>query len=185
MKTLIDKKLESFTLLEITIAVALFAAITLSILGIFSKIIQTQYEIYDMQTLQNDAQYFTEVLSKETRMAKKDEDGACVEVAGRVFYAATLGSISHFKFLNYRGECIYYRFDPASQKIYKRIDGSDPISITSNDVYVESAQFIRLDDMTSGVQPIASFRATFSNPNYSDESKKIKIQTTISARVYQ
>jgi len=182
MKT---KNIKSFTLLEIIVAVALFTTITLSVLGIFAKITQVQYEIYDMQSLQNNAQYLIEVLSKEARMAQADDDGTCTGTSGSVFFSQTLaGGDSVLKFLNYKGECINYEFSKSDKKIYKNIDGSGQISMVSSDIEIESAEFIHFDNITAGIQPITTFRFVLVNPNYEDESKKIKIQSTISARAY-
>ena len=177
-----QKKLKSFTLLEIVISIALFTIITLLILGIFSKIVQTQYEIYDTQTLQNNVQYLIEVLSKEARMAKRDEAGTCLGVSGRVFYGETSSSLN---FLNYKGECIHYGYNPTDKKIYKSVNGGSLISVTSKEVEVNSAIFSCSDEtIPVPIQPLVYFSAILSNPNYEDESKKIKVQTTISARVY-
>lgn len=179
-----NKNLKGFTLLETVVSIALFSISVLVILGTFAKIIQIQYEIYDTQALQNNARYLIEVLSKEARMARIDSAGSCIS-SGKTFYANTeAGGISIFQFLNYRGECIKYEFKPEYKKIYKSINGGQNVSIVSSEVEIESAMFASADDISGGIQPKAAFRVLLNNPNYEEETKKLKIQTVISARVY-
>lgn len=183
MRKYTNKK-TGFTLLETVVAMAIFSVVVLTILGIFSKMIQTQYEIYDMQSLQNNARYLMEVFSKEARMAQIDSSGTCIS-SGKTFFTADYpGGSSALNFLNYKGECVEYKFVLTEKKIYKTVLGKSSVSMISGDIEAESGKFSASDDISSGIQPLVSFRFVLKNPNYEDESKKIKTQTTISARVY-
>lgn len=174
------KRSSGFTLLEILVAISLFSVVVLTILAIFSKMTQTQYEIADMQTVQNNARYLMETLSREARMARVD-DGTCAD-SGKVF-KITNDVILEFK--NSKGQCVKYEFKPADKKIYKTMAGGSEISLVSSDTEVSYAKFYSRDNIASGGdQPFVTFFANLKNVNYDDASKELRIQTSLSARAY-
>ena len=66
---------EGLTLLELTVAVAIFSVMMLALTQIFNMVIRGQRNAIAAQNIQESMRYAMEVMSKEIRMAQKDVGG--------------------------------------------------------------------------------------------------------------
>ncbi len=180
------KKIKSFTLVEILVAISLFSLVIVTILTTFSKITEIQFEVSDTQNLQDNARYIFDSLSRETRTAVFDSSGSCIS-AEHVF--ETNGNNDSLRFLDHTGRCIEYVLT-GDKKIIKIIneDVVNALDIVSEDVEVDEFRVFIRDDVLSGQHPFVTFHVTLQNPNYVnlsgevDESKKVRFQTSVSTR---
>ena len=180
------KKIKSFTIVEILVAVSLFSLVIVTVLTTFSNITKTQFEISDMQNLQDNARYIFDSVSRETRTAVFDSDGSCIS-AEHVF--ETNGDNDSLKFLDQYGNCIEYVLTE-NKKIIKIVDGdiANSLDIMSEDVEADEFRVFIRDDVLAGLYPFITFHIALQNPNYVNlvgevhESKKIRFQTSVSTR---
>jgi len=180
------KKIKSFTIVEILVAMSLFSLVVVTVLTTFSKITQTQFEISDMQNLQDNARYIFDSISREVRTAVFDSDGSCIS-AEHVF--ETNGDNDSLKFLDQYGNCIEYVLT-VDKKVIKIVDDDvvNALDIMSEDVETDEFRVFIRDDVLAGQYPFITFHVALQNPNYVNligevnESKKIRFQSSISTR---
>ncbi len=181
-----NKCLTGFTIIEILVAVSLFSLVIVTILTTFSKITAVQFEVSDMQNLQDNARYIFDSISRETRTAVFDSSSSCIS-AEHVF--ETNGDNDSLKFLDHYGRCIEYTLTE-NDKIIKIIDDdvAGALDIMSEDVEVDEFKIFVRDDILNGQHPFLTFHIVLQNPNYVnlsgevDESKKIRFQSSVSTR---
>lgn len=186
LASLDNKRVTGFTLIELLVAVSLFAIVVVTVLTTFSKITEIQFEVSDMQNLQDNARYVFDSLSRETRTAVFDSSGLCIS-AEHVF--ETNEDNNSLKFLDHDGQCIEYVLTE-NKKIIKIVndDIANALDIMSEDVEADEFKIFVRDDVLSGEHPIVTFHVALQNPNYVnlsgdvDESKKVRFQTSISTR---
>jgi len=181
-----NKPVAGFTLIELLVAVSLFAIVVVTVLTAFSQITEIQFEVSDMQNLQDNARYIFDSLSREARTAVFDNNGSCVS-AEHVF--ETNENSDSLRFLDYYGNCVEYSLTE-SKKIIRTVndDIENALDIMSEDIEAEEFKVFIRDNVLLGEHPFVTFHAVLQNPNYInlsgdvDESKKVRFQASISTR---
>ena len=127
---------KGFTLVEIMVAVAVFAVVIAAPMGFFVSAIKGQQKALVSQGLINSVSYNLEYISRALRMAKKDDidDINCLS-GHKINYELTRAG-EGIKFRNYDDECqeFYREFDAVKQvyRIKEVKDGSSNYLTPSN-----------------------------------------------------
>lgn len=169
-----------FSLMEVIVAVSLFAIIILSSTEIFRLVIKGQREAIASQNVQESLKYFFEVTSKEIRMAKRNE-GFCPSLQFSQIFAVN-GEGNTLYFRNYYDECVIYKLS---------LDGNSNRFSISRDLkegFISPAK-INLDDLTFVLnntgQPSVTMSLSASAIGEMKEASAMDIQTTITSRYYR
>jgi len=168
------KNNQGFSLLEIIVAISLFSVIMLSAVSIFGISLNAQRNAVSAQNVQESLRYSLEAMSKEIRMAEKN-DGSCSGLASGEVYSAS-GVELFFK--NQSGECVRYYLDSSRLMISRA--GNSAV-ITPNDVTVNSLNFSVANDK----QPRVTISINAQLKINSKAVKTIRLQTTVSSRNYK
>lgn len=173
------KNQSGLSLLEIMVAVSIFTALILSSTQIFQSVIQNHRQSIAMQNMQANLSYTFEVMSKEIRMAVKDEDGDCI-TADSIYEASE--DLDELNFLNQYDECVsYYLVDDNGVSRLKIKRDEKEAFVTPSDLAVSDLRF----EVNEDKQPRVTIMLDISPIDPSLSTQIIKIQTTISSRNYQ
>jgi prepilin-type N-terminal cleavage/methylation domain-containing protein len=162
---------KGFTLIEILVAVAIFALIMASSSRLFVSSLQSQRQNLAAQEVLSQASYLIETMSRSIRMAKKDLTGACTGVQ-RVNYVFSGNCL---KFQNYKNECQEFCLVGTSIK-----NENDEL-LTSPDLQVSGFGVV----LSGAYQPPVDLlqpRVTISLNIIGQEGVKISLETSISQR---
>jgi len=172
-------KRKGFSLLEVIIAVGIFAIVIISATGIFQKVIESQRSAIAAQNTQESIRYAMEVVSKEMRLAFSSGSGIdnkyCAEFFGPVFAGSNLspvetspdrwnkvfntfdwGGDDALYFYNKDENCVAYYLSDDSLMTVRQI-GPNPndyyiASSTPDELKISNLRFIVKDDI-EGVFP--------------------------------
>ena len=167
-----------FSLIEVVVAAAIFSIVIGSISSLFVSSLRGQRSVFENQNLVDNTRFVFEQMSRQIRMAQRDESGTCTGSAGTT-YSSSGGSLS---FIDYRnpGNCITY--DTLGFKIRMRPDSGEAfLDLTSDDIKVVRLNFnVRGRDKSDLEQP----RVTISikAEGATRATSAMLLQTTISAR---
>lgn len=127
------------TLIELIVAVGLFAILTLAITRVYLRVIDVQQRINQEQNLEGDLKYAMNVLTDETSKAKihTADCGSCTGCAGKYFCSDGAGRLC---MLDANSNCVEYFLDANKQIIVKRGGGTEYV-ITSKDIAVQTLNF--------------------------------------------
>ncbi|PIR12759.1 hypothetical protein COV49_04480 [Candidatus Falkowbacteria bacterium CG11_big_fil_rev_8_21_14_0_20_39_10] len=172
-----------FTLMEIIVSLALFTAIVLSAAQIFKMVIESQRNAIIAQNMQGGTRYAFDTMSKEIRMAQKDEIGTCTGEGNvnRVYAVSEDGQELYFK--NYHGECVAYYLDNANETLM--IERHGYVAKTLPDqIKVKALQFSIIDDVDN-VQSLVIANLEVEAEGKETEKQDMIIQTAVSSRYYE
>lgn len=159
------------TLIEILVAVAIFASVVTTASAIFVSALRAQRQSLAYQQLLDQTSYLMEYMSRAIRMAKKDMDGSCI--AAKLNYAFVDQCL---KFKNYQGECQQFCLDGLR---LKEIKAGVQSYLTSPDLRVNSFSVTLIGQtQDDNLQPLVSIFLDIGGK----EQSKIRIQTSISQR---
>ena len=162
---------KSFTLVELLVAVAIFAIIGGIASGVFVSALRAQRKSLAYQELLSQTSYLMEYMSRALRMARKDIDGVCIDA--KLNYKKVDSGI---KFMNYKGECQKFYL---SGKQLKEEKAGIISNLTSTGLSVSNFNINLLGQtQDDNLQP----RATLFLDITGKEQSKIKIQTAVSQR---
>ena len=181
---------KGFTLIEIMVAVSIFAILVTTFTGFFVGAIQGQQKALASQELVNNVSYNLEYMSRAIRMAKKDFTGSCLTAVGAKYNYETNGSRNRIRFLNYEDKCQEFFLDGNQLKERKSIDSSaanfeTPLSLTPVNSEVVSFNLGPSDTWSQEqkTQPRVTLFLELKGKGQKPELQPlIKIQTTISQR---
>lgn len=178
-----------FSLIEILVSVALFVVIVMSATEIFRIVIQSQREAIAAQNVQESLKYFFEVISKEIRMAKRN-DGSCSNpgfINGQIFSVSNNGLGKTLNFKNYYNECVTYELvlDSSGQESrrFKISRNNNSGFISPKSIEIGALDFTVRE--TTARQPLVTIFLSARSLEDGSEASKMDIQTTISSRYYQ
>jgi len=174
-----DKK-KGFTLIEILVAVSIFAMIMLITSSIFRNVLTSQRTASDDSETREDVKYFLEIFSREVKGAVRNSSGnvLCNVEPGHIFSTDAASGELYFK--NQAGQCVAYfkevDNDISRLKIQRDADeffvSSDRINITGLRFVIDDAMDIQ-PIVTANIQVLSQINQSI--PAYD-------IQTTVSPR---
>ncbi len=165
-----NKHSNGFTLIEIMVAIGIFAVLGTAFTGFLVSALQVQRESLVSQEIINNMSYNLEYMSRSIRMARKDLEGNCLKEAKHNYELTS--EMPGIKFLNYQNECQSFFLDNGRIKEEK-----------SNEInYLTPAKFIVTNFIIEGdswdqADPLAQPKVTIFL-----EIEGIKFQTAISQR---
>lgn len=160
---------QGFTLIEMMVAVAVFAFVVTSASGLFAFSLKIQRRSIAYQQLLDQTSYLTEYISRAVRMAQKDSNGACTGTA-KLNYAFIDQCL---RFRNYKNQCQRFCLEGT------RLKDENGNYLTSGDLSVLSFG-VSLSGQSQGdnIQPKAELFLDIQGK----ENSRIIIQTAISQR---
>lgn len=169
---------DGFTLLEVIVATAIFSIAVSSISALFVVAVKTQRNVLAQQDLIDNTRYALEHMSRQIRMARRDETGACVGEARYTFTA----SGNTLTFIDYRGDCLVY--DVVGGRARVKVGAGNPVDLTSDDIVVNSLYFEvfgrwAYDTRQPRVVVYMDAKAAGATP---ESSPRMFLQTTVSTR---
>ncbi|MCG2700783.1 MAG: prepilin-type N-terminal cleavage/methylation domain-containing protein [Candidatus Falkowbacteria bacterium] len=176
------------TLLELTVAVAIFSFAVLSATQIFKMVLEGQRSAIAAQSTQESMRYALEVMSKEIRMAQKTRTGSgppeCGIPKGTV-YLTIAGNNLIFK--NIHDQCVEYSLENDTNGIprLKIKRDSDFAYITPDEIEVSDLEFIVVDDKVVSDQSSVVMKMIVQAVGQESHKSEMKIQTAISSRYYE
>jgi len=179
-------KKSGFSLVEVLVSVSLFVIIILSATEIFRLVIQGQRDAIASQNVQESLKYFFEVIGKEMRMAKKN-DNVCPDIpANKIFLLSSnsLGDVLQFR--NYYDECVSYYLELDNDKKRFKIERNTPGNLAAG--FISPSKII-IDSLNFYVDETGQTAVTVNIKAWADGEDRYKsemdIQTTISSRYYR
>jgi prepilin-type N-terminal cleavage/methylation domain-containing protein len=167
---------KAFTLVEIVVAVAVFAVIVLAAVRVFQSSLQAQRDINWDYTLQSDSQYFLGVMARELSGALKSSAGECDVAAGYTF--ATDGATLNFK--NSSSQCVIYASEANGGVDRIKVDRDGSSSYLSGlGVDVNALAFSVADSGATTSQPLVTINLRFTSLN-STTTTAINTQLSVS-----
>jgi len=168
---------KGLTLIEILVAVTVFAITVGIISGLFVSATRAQRRTLAAQELLSQTSYILEYMSRALRMARKELTGGCLTNTGDNYEIITDG----IRFIDYNGICT--KFFLENEQIKKGV-GVDTWELTSSQLQVNSLKFnLSGETQTDTVQPrVTIYLKIQSKRPVAGSSPKIQIQTSISQR---
>ena len=179
------------TLLEITVAVAIFSVVILSATEIFRMVIEGQRNAIASQNVQESMRYAFETMAKEIRTAIASNDD-CESLfnppagaTNKVFNTTTNseGDILYFK--NKDGDCVAYYLEDETLKVIRE---SNIASTTPGKIKITNLDFKVTDDLIGAfhsLQPLVTMKMDIEAAGKEMHKQTMKMQTTISSRYYE
>ena len=171
-----------FTLLEILVAVGLFATVSTLAVGALFMLSSGQQKIFNAQTSQDNVRFTLETIAREIRVGLGYEQaGICADT-------------SCLRFTNDDGEQVTYSLGqdggclvsvPGVRCILKQIEDATPQPVTAPEVLVESLSFIVSGiGASDGFQPRVTIVVKTRTPGTpTPETTLLTAQTTVSQLV--
>lgn len=172
----------AFTLIEIMVAVGIFAILLTTFTGFFVGAVQSQRKTLASQELIDNVSYNLEYMSRAIRMARKDLVGDCISIKNNYEMTSQGRGI---KFKNYQGECQEFFWNDNDNRLYESKNGETALPLTPAGLEVLSFQFGPSDSWGQGqeTQPRVTLYLEIKGKGEKPELQpSIKIQTTISQR---
>lgn len=178
------KNKKGVTLLELTVAIAIFSVVILSATQIFKMVLEGQRNAIAAQNIQESMRYVLEVMSKEIRMAQKEDETIknCPLITDDKVYEASGDGNAILAFKNYNGDCVKYYLDSGRFKIDR---GSDSGYITPDEINITNLEFVVVDDGIVNEQSRVTIKMDVEAVGKEMHEQATKIQTTISSRYYE
>lgn len=170
---------KGFTLLELIVAVGVFAIVALSATSIFQKVVEGQRRAIAAQNTQESVRYVLETIAKEIRNAMPNDDSrypVCASVGASDTFTIVSG-VLYFK--NQYGNCVSYKLDSGAFKISRA--GAAFLPITPDNVQLSNLSFILKN---SGQKAVTVAMKIENNTSDARFKLPLEIQTTISNRYY-
>ena len=174
-----------YALIEMIIAVGLFAVTIVAAAGIFQSVIDGQRSAKAAQNIQESTRYALEVMSKEIRNAQKSDATHCESTVGDGNLYNTGGGNTILYFRNKHDQCVTYYL--SGNRIFITRDAEN-LPITPAGVFISQLKFIVRQDLPSQpptIQPTVTMLISGYVEGKAMHKEEIKLQSTISSRFYQ
>ncbi|MFC1789425.1 type II secretion system protein J [Patescibacteria group bacterium] len=177
---MIKKNKKGFTLVEILVAITMFALISTAAIGIFTTTIKSQKRILAHQKLLDQTSFVLEYVSRSFRMAKKDDVGGINCLLGsKINYEITSTGQGGIKIRNYKDECQEFYIENNQLKENK---GGKVFPLTSENLFIEKMEIFPIDGsgwtQNDDIQPTITIFFEI----IGGDQTEIHTQTTISQR---
>jgi type II secretory pathway pseudopilin PulG len=162
--------------LEVIVSLGIFGIILVVTMGAFLITIRSQRIAAAEAEAAGNARFALEFISRQMRVAQRDDAATCVSTAGTFFDTPSENDIS---FINAQGDCV--RFYLSGGAIVSDAPGADTPLTSVTDTTVESLRFIVSDTPTTQprVTIVISVRGAGSPEA---ELAFLNVQTTVSPR---
>jgi prepilin-type N-terminal cleavage/methylation domain-containing protein len=185
------KNKKGLTLVELLVSVTMLSLAMTAVIGLFTTAVKDQARSMSAEQLINQTSYVAEYVSRALRMAKKDTDGACLEISN-INYLKTLAG-NGIRFLSYGDKCQEFKIDTETGKLQERKSSDEDkdnfgswIDLTSGEVEVLSLNIGPDDSWSLGEnQPRVTIYMKARGRKSSvktEEEPEIEIQFTVSQR---
>jgi prepilin-type N-terminal cleavage/methylation domain-containing protein len=169
MKLVAAQQRNGFTLLEVVIAMSLFAVLILIVTNVFTKAIEVQKKTIDEQNMQGDIRNAMAIFEDEVQRVTKHADASCNCSAGK-FYCVNVNDDTLYVQTK-AGKCVSYEL--ASSRLRVTRDGLTDY-LTSTDLTLENLEFT-----PNARGDSVEVRATFKG--FADFDQYITYQTMITS----
>lgn len=187
------------SLIELLVAITLFAFMIIVATQIFKMVIDGQRNALSAQNVQENIRYAMEKISKEIRMAKKSDDNCRVRfelfipASNKVFNMFTDGNGNdQLYFKNQYDYCVVYYLADNRLKIMVRDSATGKIiaddSITPAKIKISNLKFSVVDDLINAfhsTQPYVTMVMDAQAVGLAIHKQEMKIQMTVSSRYYE
>jgi len=174
-----------FSLIEVLVSVSLFTVIILSTTQIFKMVVDSQRSAIATQNVQESLKYFLEVISKEIRMAQRNE-AVCSGIPDDEIYVVSsndYGSTLYFK--NYYQECVtYYLDNSGEQQRFVISRGASYDYISPAKIRIDNLAFVMAGG-ASTTQPAITLNLKAHALSQGEFESEMDIQTTMTSRYYK
>lgn len=186
----IFKKINSagFSLLELVVSVGLFSIVVVVVSSIFNLVMSSQYEAVTLQDIHENVRYSIEKISKDIRMAQKDNLNSCIPSGSSVYW--TNGTNNALQFLNSSGNCVCYYLDGESLMTSEggcnngTQDSHNPFVALPEKLKVSNLVF-RIIDSSDTKQAFVTLGLRVGTNVKGLGLKEVEIETNISSRFYE
>lgn len=177
-KIIYRKGEEGFTLLEMIVAATIFAIVISIISALFLAGVRGQRSALATQNIIENTRLAIEQMSRQIRVAQRDEVGSCTGDARTTFNS---GGVA-LSFIDSLGRCTTYQ--RSGGKIQMKQASGLFLDLTSDDIVINSLVFeVSGRSATDGVQPrVTIFLDAVSSGAKPEDAVKILLQTTSSVR---
>jgi prepilin-type N-terminal cleavage/methylation domain-containing protein len=170
------------SLIEMIVAVSLFAITMLTATQIFKMVLDRQHDAIFSQDLQEGMRYAFERVGKEIRTAIKDETGACSGTPGLIYNVS--GGGKYITFLNEYGNCVTYGFD--NDTLILKTSDTGWITLPIIPTYLKIKRgFFQATTNTQFIQSKVLIRMELEVGEQGRNNQSIDVQTTLSSRYYE
>jgi hypothetical protein len=174
------------TLLELVIAVSLFALTMVMATGIFQAVINSQRAAIASEDLQENIRYDFEKLGKDVRTAQKVTTHGCLP-SGSVYWNNN-GVGDKLRIMSYRNQCLEYSL--RNGQIYvayptstdSNLSGGLPL--TPKELTINKLVF-NITDSSAKAMGLVTVKANLSVLIKGAPAEVIDLETTLSSRAYQ
>ncbi|MFA5248009.1 MAG: prepilin-type N-terminal cleavage/methylation domain-containing protein [Patescibacteria group bacterium] len=167
------------TLIELMVSVTIFVIILLVTTQIFQMVINSQRLTIASQDMQESIRYTFDKMSKEVRMAMRDNTGLCVD-AGKIYKLNA--AKDELTFYNYHGRCVRYFI--SSGRLSRQEDSGAAQYITPPNLNISGLKY-RLDGAVAGSQPRVLLRFQMMITAKGGQTQTMIVQTSLSSRFYE
>ena len=171
------------TLIEMLVAVTIFAIVVGAISSIFISAIRTQRRVLATQELLDQTSYVLEYMGRALRMAKKDSNGSCITVGTNYLTNPPVNdAIQFIATTNTGDECTAFHL--VGNKIVKTIMSTgESFDLTSANLQVNSLKFnLSGESESDTLQPRVTIFLEIEGREAAGSRPKIQTQTSISQR---
>ncbi len=170
---------QGVTLLELLVSVGIFSVILLTTTQIFQMVISSQRLSVASQDMQESIRYTFEKMSKEIRMAGRDESLSCAS-AGKIYKVSS--DESEIFFVNYHGECVRYFL--SGGRLSRQENSGEAQYMTPASLNISSLKFrVTGDDSEEQALVSVSFEMVSDAPGV--QMSPMLVETSISSRFYE
>ena len=173
-----------FSLIEVIVAVLLFSVIMLSSTEIFKMVIESQRSALATQNVQESLKYFLEVISKEIRMAQKNE-GVCSGIADDKVFVLVSGTGGYnLRFKNYDEQCVTYSLVPSGDNWrFWIIRDNDEGFISPAKINISTLDFVIKEEI--GQRTLVTVNLTAYALGDTRFRSEMTLQTSLTSRYYK
>lgn len=159
----LKRKKNSFTLVEVLVAISLLSVIILGVSRIYLNVMDSQDTISQENYVQSDLEYFLRILANNAREAEEGNGSLCSVPAGEFFYQSQPFNITFIK----NGSCFSFRLQDGALLFSNGEAGVVDQAISSSQTTLLDLKFIIHNEVA--YQPLLTVlvkAAPASDPNH-------------------
>ncbi len=156
-----------FTLVELLVAMAVFAVVISIATGAFIRALRTQRQLVSFAAANSNISLVLEQIAREMRVGSEFRQDARTNLS----------------FTNGKGEVVTYSYDETNETIFRTIGTGTPQQLTSDNVAIKQLEFLLQSAAPDDGYPArVTITVGVSPKEVGVNSSIVRIQTTVSAR---